>query len=48
VSGTLGVLVQAIKRGIVTVEAGDDLLREMINRGYRSPHASLERFLESA
>ena len=48
VSGTLGVLVQRVKRGLVTVEAGDELLREMIDRGYRSPHASLQRFLESA
>jgi len=48
VSGTLGVLVQGVKRALVTVEAGDELLSEMIDRGYRSPHAGLQRFLESA
>jgi predicted nucleic acid-binding protein len=47
VSGTLGVLVHGIKRGIVTVEEGDYLLRKMIDRGYRSPHSSLEPLLES-
>ena len=46
VSGTLGVLVLGAKRGFVTIDEGDQLLREMIGRGYRSPHPSLEPFLE--
>lgn len=45
VSGTLGVLVQAVKRKILTTEEGDTLLRGMIARGYRSPHGSLQPFL---
>jgi predicted nucleic acid-binding protein len=48
VSGTLGVLVQGIERAFVMVEGEDELLRERIDRGYRSPHATLQRFLESA
>ena len=47
VSGTLGVLVQGVKRGLMTAETGDELLREMIDRGYRSPHTSLQPFLKS-
>ena len=48
VSGTLGAPVQGVKRGQMTVEAGDELLREMIDRGHRSPRTSLQHLLESA
>ena len=47
VSGTLGVLVQAVKRELLMGEAADGLLQEMIARGYRSPFSSLQRLLEN-
>jgi hypothetical protein len=40
-SGTLGVLVQAVKRHPITAGAGDQLLQAMIQRGYRSPYHTL-------
>ena len=46
VSGTLGVLVQGVKRGLLTGEAADGLLQEMIARGYRSPFSSLHQLLD--
>lgn len=45
-SGTLGVLVQAVKRGLLTAEVGNELLQKMLDRGYRSPYASLWPLLE--
>ncbi len=47
VSGTLGVLVQAVKRDLLTAETADELLQKMIARGYRSPYASIQRLLEN-
>ena len=47
VSGTLGVLVQAVKRGLLTAEGADELLQNMIARGYRSPYSSLQQSLEN-
>ena len=44
VTGTLGVLDRLIRAGILTVERADDLLAEMILRGYRSPVPSLQLF----
>lgn len=41
VSGTLGVLVQAVKSGRMTINEGNELLQRMIARGYRSPYNSL-------
>jgi predicted nucleic acid-binding protein len=40
-SGTLGVLVQAIRRGILPLDEGEQLLDEMIKAGYRSPFSHL-------
>jgi predicted nucleic acid-binding protein len=48
VSGTLGVLVQAVKREILMAEEGDVLLGAMIARGYRSPYSSLYPFLDNS
>ncbi len=45
-SGTLGVLVQAVKRGLLTAQAGDEILQKMLDRGYRSPYTSLWPLLE--
>jgi predicted nucleic acid-binding protein len=44
VTGTLGALDQLIHAGIITVDLADDLLGEMILRGYRSPVPSLRHF----
>lgn len=40
-SGTLGALVRLVRREIITLAQGDELLSEMITRGYRSPLRSL-------
>jgi hypothetical protein len=40
------VLVQAVKHELLTGEVVDELLQEMIVRGYRSPYSSLQRLLE--
>jgi len=45
-SGTLGVLSQSVKQGLLTLESGNELLRKMIARGYRSPHERLDAFAE--
>jgi predicted nucleic acid-binding protein len=45
-SGTLGVLVQAVKRQVLTPEAGDQLLQAMIQRGYHSPYDTLHPLLQ--
>jgi len=47
VSGTLGVLVQAVKRELLMKETADELLQKMIARGYRSPYGSLQGLLEN-
>jgi predicted nucleic acid-binding protein len=44
VTGTLGALDRLIRAGILTVERADDLLAEMILRGYRSPVPSVRHF----
>ena len=48
VSGTLGVLVQAVRRGKLTEEQGDELLQRMIARGYRSPYNRLSSLVENS
>jgi len=45
-SGTLGVLVQAIKNKLLTTKAGNILVQEMIARGYHSPYSDLQPLLE--
>lgn len=45
VSGTLGILTQAVKRQFLTCEEADKILGEMITRGYRSPYHSLQPLL---
>lgn len=44
-SGTLGVLVRLIDSNQLTVDQGDQLLREMLAAGYRSPVTSLQAIL---
>jgi predicted nucleic acid-binding protein len=45
-SGTLGALVQAVKRDLLTLESGNRLLGEMIARGYHAPYASLDSLVD--
>lgn len=45
VSGTLGVLTQAVRSGILSVADGDLVLAAMIEEGYRSPFLSLASLL---
>ncbi|MEJ2211994.1 MAG: DUF3368 domain-containing protein [Anaerolineae bacterium] len=47
VSGTLGVLSQAVKHHLLAVEEADELLGDMIARGYRSPFHTVKQFLDS-
>lgn len=44
-SGTLGVLIRAIKRGIISLEEGNVLLHQMVAARYRSPVADLRCLL---
>ncbi|NOZ59402.1 MAG: DUF3368 domain-containing protein [Euryarchaeota archaeon] len=45
VSGTVGVLAAAVEEGIITLEEGNKLLSEMIEKGYYSPVESLDEVL---
>jgi predicted nucleic acid-binding protein len=45
VSGTLGVLLRAVRRGYLAHETANVLLEEMVAGGYRSPVASLDELL---
>jgi predicted nucleic acid-binding protein len=47
VSGTLGVLVSLLKRGIVKSEDGDLVLQAMVAKGYFSPVRSLTVLVEA-
>ena len=42
VSGTLGVLMRLTEAGLLTWAEADDLMTEMVRRGYRSPVRSLK------
>jgi uncharacterized protein len=46
VSGTLGVLVSLIKKGLLKLEEGDQLLRAMVAKGYFSPVRSLAELIK--
>ncbi len=45
VSGTLGILAQLTREGLLTVAEADDLLAFMIQKGYRSPVESIKALL---
>lgn len=45
VSGTIGVLVLAINKGIISLEEGNKFLVEMVGNGYYSPYKSLDSLL---
>ncbi len=40
-TGTLGILKLAVERDLLSVEEGNDLLRQMTAAGYRSPYSDL-------
>lgn len=42
ISGTLGILNRLVQSDILRADKGDQLLEEMIVKGYRSPVASLK------
>ena len=46
VSGTLGVLVRLIQRNHVTLDEANEMLRQMIAQGYRSPTNKLDELLK--
>jgi predicted nucleic acid-binding protein len=41
VSGTLGILVQAVKQGVLSLREADLVLEQMIQAGYQAPYVSL-------
>ena len=45
VSGTLGVLVSAINQRLLTLEAADLLLNQMVQAGFHSPYGTLAELL---
>ncbi len=45
VSGTIGVLVRCVEKGIITKEEGNRILREMIEKGFYSPVSDLDEIL---
>ena len=45
VSGTLGVLAQAVQTGILPLADGEQVLADMMKAGYRSPYVSLASLL---
>ncbi len=45
-SGTLGVLKNAVIRDVLIVAEADNLLGEMIKRGYHSPYASINQLIQ--
>jgi len=45
-SGTLGILVQAVKTGLLALDEANTLLDQMIANGYRSPFATIDALLE--
>lgn len=42
VSGTIGVLVETVREGLLSIEEGNAMLSEMIERGYFSPFDILD------
>ncbi len=46
VSGTLGALCELVDQKHLTIQAADEILAEMLVRGYRSPVTSIKALLE--
>ena len=45
VSGTIGVLVEAVREGLLSIEEGNTMLSEMIEKGYFSPFEVLDELI---
>lgn len=45
-TGTLGILALSVRKGLLDLLSGDQVLRHMIAEGYRSPYESLADLLE--
>ena len=45
VSGTIGVLIAAVRRGIISLDEGNLMLSKMIDKGYFSPIETLDELL---
>ena len=45
VSGSIGVLVEAVRGGLLSIEEGDTMLSEMIEKGYFSPFEALDELI---
>ncbi|MFZ4850891.1 MAG: hypothetical protein ACOYL7_17355 [Caldilinea sp.] len=45
ISGTLGLLIEAVKADLLSVSEADNLLHEMILLGYRSPHSTVSELM---
>lgn len=45
VSGSIGILVKCVTNGHLSLEQGNELLSQMIQKGFFSPVESLDRFL---
>ncbi len=45
VSGTIGVLVRCVKKNIISKEKGNQILKEMIKKGFYSPISDLDEIV---
>ena len=45
ISGTIGVLIQAVKQRLMPTIDADSLLLQMIANGYHSPHSTISELL---
>lgn len=45
ISGTLGLLIEAVKVALLAASEADTLLSQMIALGYRSPHSTVSELL---
>lgn len=45
VSGTIGVLVEAVREKLLSIEEGNTMLSEMIEKGYFSPVETLDELI---
>ena len=45
VSGTIGVLVEAVREGLLSIEEANTMLSDMIEKGYFSPFETLDELI---
>jgi len=46
VTGTIGILLRAVKRNLINANEGDKLLKKMIETGFYSPITSFKKFVD--